>query len=253
MAVLLRSLGVPSRNVTGFIGGTYNRFAHTYAVRQGDAHSWVEAFLPGRGWTRFDPTPPASSAPRSEIHGLLATVRDIVEAMTQRWNHHVVNYDLKQQIGILRSVRHSYRSAIAHSNLLGRAFASPRRALMSILALAAAVLIGRRLLRRPWRRLGRAPLGTTDEIAARRIVELYRALDAELSSRGVARPSGTPPLTHATALVTMGHPGADEILALTEQYVRVRFGGEAFGDSERRQFMERVRALKQNRPERRAA
>jgi transglutaminase-like putative cysteine protease len=28
MAIMLRSLGVPTRNVTGFIGGTYNRFGN---------------------------------------------------------------------------------------------------------------------------------------------------------------------------------------------------------------------------------
>src|SRR5690606_646211 len=90
MAVMPRTLGVPTRNVTGFIGGTYNRFAETYSVRQGDAHSWVEVHIDGLGWTRFDPTPPSSSAPRSEINGVLATMRDIVEAMAQRWNRHVV-------------------------------------------------------------------------------------------------------------------------------------------------------------------
>jgi transglutaminase-like putative cysteine protease len=60
MAMMLRVRGVPSRNVTGFVGGTYNRFGEFYAVRQGDAHSWVEAYLPDRGWIRFDPTPPSS-------------------------------------------------------------------------------------------------------------------------------------------------------------------------------------------------
>src|SRR5690606_15195209 len=34
MAMLLRTLNVPTRNVTGFIGGTYNRFGEFYAVRQ---------------------------------------------------------------------------------------------------------------------------------------------------------------------------------------------------------------------------
>ena len=57
MAVLLRTQGVPTRNVTGFVGGTFNRFGRYYAVRQGDAHSWVEVFLDGQGWLRFDPDP----------------------------------------------------------------------------------------------------------------------------------------------------------------------------------------------------
>ena len=36
---------------------------------------------------------------------MVATMRDIVEAMAQRWNRHVIGYDLKQQIGILQRRR----------------------------------------------------------------------------------------------------------------------------------------------------
>jgi len=43
MAVMLRTVGVPTRNVTGFIGGSYNRFGKFYAVRQGDAIGAVES------------------------------------------------------------------------------------------------------------------------------------------------------------------------------------------------------------------
>jgi transglutaminase-like putative cysteine protease len=63
MTVMLRSLGIPARNVTGFVGGTYNRFSRSYVVRQGDAHSWVEVWVDGSGWLRFDPTPPSDAAP----------------------------------------------------------------------------------------------------------------------------------------------------------------------------------------------
>ena len=85
MAVMLRLMNVPSRNVTGFVGGTYNRFGDYYSVRQGDAHSWVEAYIDGVGWTRFDPTPPSGAQPLMETSGMLATVRDILEAMGKTW------------------------------------------------------------------------------------------------------------------------------------------------------------------------
>src|SRR5262245_40998215 len=109
MAMLLRTLQVPTRNVTGFIGGTYNRFGDFYAVRQGDAHSWVEVYLDGAGWTRYDPTPPLSSAPRSEMTGVVAFLRDVIEAAAQRWSRHVIGYDLDQQIELFRSVKQRYR------------------------------------------------------------------------------------------------------------------------------------------------
>jgi transglutaminase-like putative cysteine protease len=57
MAVLLRAADVPTRNVTGFLGGTFNRYGRFYAVLQGDAHSWVEVWDPRVGWTTWDPTP----------------------------------------------------------------------------------------------------------------------------------------------------------------------------------------------------
>ena len=42
LAVMLRTVGVPTRSVNGFYGGEWNSFGHYLAVRQGDAHSWVE-------------------------------------------------------------------------------------------------------------------------------------------------------------------------------------------------------------------
>ncbi len=62
MALLLRMGGVPSRVATGFTSGSYNRTTKTYVVSDLDAHAWVEAWFPGYGWVRFDPTPAAAPA-----------------------------------------------------------------------------------------------------------------------------------------------------------------------------------------------
>ena len=40
--------------------GEYNPVGDTHIIRQSDAHSWVEAYFAGEGWTEFDPTPPAA-------------------------------------------------------------------------------------------------------------------------------------------------------------------------------------------------
>jgi hypothetical protein len=55
-ALYLRLLGVPSRVVVGFHGGEFNPLGKYYVVRGMDAHAWVEAWRPKRGWVRFDPT-----------------------------------------------------------------------------------------------------------------------------------------------------------------------------------------------------
>jgi transglutaminase-like putative cysteine protease len=55
-AVLMRDAGVPTRVVTGYQGGTYNRFGNYWIVRQREAHAWDEVWIAGRGWVRVDPT-----------------------------------------------------------------------------------------------------------------------------------------------------------------------------------------------------
>jgi transglutaminase-like putative cysteine protease len=56
MVVLLRSVGIPARLVTGFSSGTYDDHNHRFMVVQADAHSWVEVYFPGNGWVEFEPT-----------------------------------------------------------------------------------------------------------------------------------------------------------------------------------------------------
>lgn len=247
MAVLLRTQGVPTRNVTGFIGGTYNRFGRYYAVRQGDAHSWVEVYLENKGWTRFDPTPPSDAAPRGDITGVLAFLRDFVEASAQRWNRHVVGYDLKQQVSLFHSVRSRYSALRARSEIFG-SLSSPRRIALFLFGL---VLVGGGIvyLRRTKKtKAKKQPTKEEKEREALRAAELYRTLEQSLTALGIPRPSGTPPLAHARALSQMGHPAGDETLALTRVYLAVRFGGELLDDEKRRDFTRRARALRQLRP-----
>ncbi|MCL5773558.1 MAG: transglutaminaseTgpA domain-containing protein [Firmicutes bacterium] len=63
MAVLLRTLGIPSRLITGFTSGVYNPITGYYEIRNSDAHAWVEVFFSGVGWISFDPTPGWNSLP----------------------------------------------------------------------------------------------------------------------------------------------------------------------------------------------
>lgn len=250
MAMLLRTLDVPTRNVTGFIGGTYNRFGEFYAVRQGDAHSWVEVYLEGRGWTRFDPTPPSSSAPRSEVTGMVAFMRDVIEAAAQRWSRHVIGYDLDQQIELFRSVKQRYRDYGGPN--LGRRLASLAPVVGVLVVGLLSYFAWRRLrLRRarlhPGKLLGQATAPT-------RAVVLYRSLEEALRSMGIGRQLTTPPLAHARALEQLNHPAAAEVLSLTELYLEARFGRRELSPEEERDFERRVRQLRRlELPEDRAA
>src|SRR6185436_5145529 len=111
MALMLREIGIPSRNVTGFVGGTYNRFGRYYAVREGDAHSWIEAYIDDPlhpGWATFDPTPPAGAQPLHRTTGALVYMRDLIEALSQRWNRYVIGYDLRTQVRLFEEMSKRY-------------------------------------------------------------------------------------------------------------------------------------------------
>jgi transglutaminase-like putative cysteine protease len=94
MAVMLRSLGIPARLATGFQSGVYNPVSDLWLVRASDAHSWVEAWIPGYGWTTFDPTP---ADPNAGGLALLAQLSLYLDAAETFWREWVVTYDLTRQ------------------------------------------------------------------------------------------------------------------------------------------------------------
>ena len=80
LAVMLRSLGVPVREVVGYVPGAYNPVTDLYDVRADDAHAWVQVWFPGYGWQSFDPTadvPLANPSPGS------TAVKDVTRALSK--------------------------------------------------------------------------------------------------------------------------------------------------------------------------
>jgi tetratricopeptide (TPR) repeat protein len=55
-ALLLRSLGIPTRVAAGFFIDPETETFDYYPVRSDMAHAWVEVRFPGYGWIEFDPT-----------------------------------------------------------------------------------------------------------------------------------------------------------------------------------------------------
>lgn len=241
MAIMLRTLGVPTRNVTGFVGGTFNRFGRFYVVRQGDAHSWVEVFVQGRGWLTFDPTPPADAAPRADTTGAAAWIRDFLEATSRRWDRHVVGYDLRQQIGLWSTISRKWNSSSATSGLTHR---SDRLyyGVGGVILVGGAIIAWRRRKKTVAPELPRAEIrrGASAVLAT----ELFEGLENVMSARGVHRTVGTPPLRHAESLVASGHPLGDTYRDLVVVYLEARFGSREITHTLRKDFEERVREIK---------
>ncbi len=93
MAVMLRTLGIPSRVVNGFRSDEFNDLTGNYVVRAKDAHSWVEAYFPGYGWQTFDPTPAGASGTPQGWDRLAL----YLDAMSSFWRDWVVSYDTSHQ------------------------------------------------------------------------------------------------------------------------------------------------------------
>ncbi|MGH1562673.1 transglutaminaseTgpA domain-containing protein [Mumia sp. DW29H23] len=60
MAMMARSLGIPSRVSVGFLSGEPGRQAGTWVFRGTDMHAWPELYFAGIGWVGFEPTPGGS-------------------------------------------------------------------------------------------------------------------------------------------------------------------------------------------------
>lgn len=232
MAVLLRAVWVPSRVVTGFQSGTYNSISGWQVVRASDAHSWVEAWAPGKGWTAYDPTPPD---PSSASTGLMSRLAQWADAASMFWQEWVLGYDLDRQLTLAFRVEQSRRAlrwapvpAMWERLAAGwrrSSRAAPPAALAVMLALAAAIAVayfaGPRL--RAWRTLlsrrRRIRSGQLDQHDA---AFLYRRMLARLERLGHAKRAAQTPAEFAASLPPGGT--AEMVSEFTAAYQEFRFG-----------------------------
>jgi transglutaminase-like putative cysteine protease len=253
LAIMLRSVGIPARNVTGFSGGEYNPYGGYFAIRQADAHSWVEAQIPGRGWVTFDPTPPA----RNEIGPMRSLFEDLskmMDAARSYWLTQIISYDLRSQIGILRNMREWTRGfslprfgetaasgpGVERAADKGKGFSVPWLGLVAPLVLALAVFFAWRGLKQRGRKKGGL------RASAREAQALYRELERLLARRGAARPPHITPEAHARSLDERPlSPVVREVTQeVTQLYVEARYGASELDPARLRNARERLRELK---------
>ena len=166
--VLMRAAGIPARVVTGYAGGTRNRYGDYWLVRKMDAHAWAEVWLPAQGWTRVDPT--AAVAPeriRDTLEDRLASsggragvdvatrwlqLAQMGDWLRRNWNGMVLSFDARRQQQLLQAFG------------IARLQASQLVALFAVFALLAIAVMTWLLARgererdpllRAWHRLGR--------------------------------------------------------------------------------------------------
>jgi transglutaminase-like putative cysteine protease len=248
MAVMLRAVGVPSRSVTGFLGGEWNGYGGYYAIRSSDAHAWVEAYLSGEGWVTFDPTPPARDAAldRGLLGELTASLAEMYEALAAEWDERVVFWDLASQRDLFRGLfgwtrwfrRRGARSTDAAEpaevvspdaeSAPGPRATVPWAYVPGGVAIAAGLLL-------LWRRLRfDAPTSSA---------RLLRELDRAFAARSRPRPPDRTPAEHTRLLAREGFAGHEEAVEIVRRYNAARFGGDALEGEELRALLARARRL----------
>ncbi|MEI7027031.1 DUF4129 domain-containing transglutaminase family protein [Paenibacillus sp. y28] len=293
MTVLLRAAGIPARWVKGFAPGEvqqesswmlgYGQEAavfggeqdggqavQTVTIRNSDAHSWVEAFIPGAGWVGFEPTPgytgtslhtaangassgsdieavPASAAfspaqPLSSSAGQGAAPAPQAAALYSRGLGEA-----------LPAVYSAAQAAVTRAAaLLWPAADSPIRAALAA-TLALMLLLGSAALARTVQRrlvIGRflSPAFASGpeqrcSAAARRELRRFDRFWRRLFARLGGKPKGQTLREFARAQEALAPEQQAALAALVEQYETLRYSGQPLTAPERKQLWEYWRCI----------
>ncbi|MDE2088925.1 MAG: DUF3488 domain-containing transglutaminase family protein [Gammaproteobacteria bacterium] len=229
-ALLMRIAGIPSRVITGYLGGKMNPLGDYMIVRQSDAHAWVEVWLKRRGWVRVDPT--AAVAPQRIDEGI--DVADIAPAGG------AVRFDVPQAAWLARAWRHTRLAWDAANYGWDRWVLAygPRRQLAllarlglgappwQVMALGLLIGTGALLLATGLLMLRRRPARVNDPAAA-----AYRRFCSKLARRGLRRAPGEGPLDFERRIADLRPDLAAPGRAIIRLYVALRYGAHAPRDA----------------------
>jgi transglutaminase-like putative cysteine protease len=250
MAVMLRTLAIPSRLVNGFQTGSYNRIGKDFVVRARDAHSWVEVYFPKYGWITFDPTPADPNPIRAGVWD------DYVDAASLFWSEWIINYDFNHQTRLARQVEQTSRDF--QQQFLNRTYGLKRQGvklaylteawlmshklfmLLLMGTVLAALLVGEKAgslaeFRFFWVwKFGRGELAPSPQEATL----IYQKLLKTLGRTGYHRPPALTPWEFAQSL--SGTPLGSGVSEFTGLYNMLRFGQAQVPCARLRQILQEI-------------
>lgn len=261
MVILLRTLGVPCRLVTGYHGGQYNAIGGWYLVRQSDAHAWVEVYVTKRSWKIYDPSP------AREAEQQPTRVGELIDFLATTWFTSVIEYDRHKQLTVYGLVGQTIKSgaaflaqvvwglqqmaAAALSRLKSPRFLFSLKGLTTLawlVALAAALTwLGKGLARRALARVsgksrGKGPFGIYPSP-----VKFYRRMLELLARQGFVKAPGDTPMEFARQVHRQGGAGYDALPVITRYYYQVRFGSRVLSPPEAKEVARTLKALSARR------
>ncbi|MGA9899827.1 MAG: DUF3488 and transglutaminase-like domain-containing protein [Terriglobales bacterium] len=237
MAVMLRTLRIPSRVVNGFRTGEFNDVTAQYLVRASNAHSWVEGYFPGYGWISFDPTPAAPA----EVRTGWSRWALYADAMASFWREWVVSYDVSHQYILgqraaqggsqwIRRMRRwgrmQYEAWLEAARRTGQAVSdAPWRWGGVALGLAALLTLGA-YSARLWRAIRRRRVAARPERSPSTAATIwYERVLKMLAKRGLQKSPAQTPAEFVAGLQNDSVRGS--LAQFAEHYERARFGDSA--------------------------
>jgi hypothetical protein len=248
LALMLRSLGIPTRVVAGYRGGDWSESDRAYVVTRNMAHLWVEVYFLDYGWVTFDPSPRYDADNMSLLSQMTDTLSRSQLRFRVFWYRNIIGYDGRFTLEHLKnlgqglfawtlfpSTDHEEDGASAGQRF-GRLTAEVLPALLAVLALGGLYL---RFKRRPG---GNEPRLTN---AQRRARFLLGKVSRQLHRQGVDCEQQTAgELAQAARRIWAADP--QPIADALRTYDEVRFGGRPL---ERPQLRELCRRLRRARRE----
>ncbi len=234
LAILLRTLGIPSRYVNGFAQGEWNEYGSYFLVRQSDAHSWVEAYFPDYGWLPFDATPSRPSSPPSEWSATLQIVPKYFDSLRMKWYAYIIGYNYRHQRQLVGEIG---ENVFEIGTLFGESFTNwkalflldPQPAkllgkILSVFLLVGGLLWGIRFAF--WKITGVQGWRKGEPRYREPVIAYYQALLRVLARHGYTKQPWTTPQEFAESL-TKDQPILAPLLQnFTRIYYHARFGGE---------------------------
>lgn len=257
MVVMLRTIGIPARLVTGFLAAEWNEYGNYYLVRQQDAHAWVEVHLPNSGWITMDPTPPSADSVGSESPAWRALGR-LMDSIRLHWSRFFVQYSSADQLAVVRELKAGGTSARNKAFDSMSALFGPFTAMIGEIAKYALkatlqswaevlgpVLIGLAVLfwlgfKRPWTKGTASKKTTQDE---QLIAQLYGRMISHLTRKGILKPTAMPPFEFVRLTQNRWSDAGSAVDSITELYCRTRFGHIPLTREELRRAEDHLRHL----------
>jgi transglutaminase-like putative cysteine protease len=222
MAVMLRSVGVPTRLSIGYLPGDPGSEKGEYILRDRYYHAWAQVYFPGYGWIDIEATPSSSTSAASQVtlSGPVVSSESIAaQPQWEVWYPELFGLVPPPDNGAASSAAPTSPRSIpgpwAFATKLGQAML-----VIVIIAIAAAILLVLWLLIRSsftrwiWQ-VDRSDLAS----------ETYKKMCQMGAMMKIGpRPQQTP-LEYATVLVTEFPERDKEIREITRAYLERQFGG----------------------------